>query len=83
MKAKRRQSIGFVEAQVAVAVSIGKRDDTLAAEGAVSIHQVGEPLILDVRLDGILHGLLARQHRHGQEKQCDEIVFLHCFGFRR
>ena len=83
MKTERRQSVGIVEAQIAVAVGIGKRNDTLAAEGTVGIHQVGEPLKLDVRLDGILHGLLARQHRHGQEKQCDEIVFLHCFGFRR
>ena len=79
VEAERIERVAVVEAEVAVAVGIGKGDDALAAEGAVGVEQVGEALVGNLRLDGILHRLLAGHRRQGQEKQSDEILFFHCF----
>ena len=77
MKAERWHGVGIVETQIAITIGIGKRDDALATESAVSINQIGEALIFDVRLDWVFHGLLARQHRQNQKKQSDEILVFH------
>ena len=77
MKTERRQGIGIVKAEVAIAVGIREGDDTLSAEGAIRVEQIGEPLVSNLRLDGILHGLLAREHRQSQKKQSYEVVNFH------
>ena len=59
VKAERRQRIAVVKAEVTIAVGIGKGNDTLTAESAVGIQQIGKALVFDSWLDGILHGLLA------------------------
>ena len=80
---ERRKGVGIVEAQVAVAISVRERDDALTAERAVGIHQIGETLVCNLRLDGVFHGLLAATHHQSQKKQPDEILFFHCIHLRR
>ena len=66
MEAKRRQGIAVVEAKVAVAIGIGKRDDAFATESAVGVHQIGEALVCNLRLYGVFHRFLAGAY-HQQE----------------
>ena len=80
-EAERRQGIAVVETQVAIAISIGERDDALSAEGAVGIEQVSEALVSKLGFDGILNGFLASHL--GQKKQSDEILVFHCYRLRR
>ena len=63
---ERRQRVAVVKAEVAVAIGIGERDDAFATESAVGVHQIGEALVCDLRLDGIFHRFLAGAY-HQQE----------------
>ena len=56
MRAKRRQGIAVVKAQVAVAISISEGDNALAAKRAIRVKQISEALVGDLRLNGVLDG---------------------------
>ena len=71
VETERRHGIGFVKAKVAITISIGEKKDALATESAVGIEQISKTLILDPWLNGILHRLLAGDHRQNQKKQTD------------
>ena len=67
VETERRKGVGIIEAQVAVAVSVQKRDDALATESAVGIHQISEAFVGNLRLNGVFHGLLAGRYYHSQK----------------
>ena len=58
VEAKGISRVGIVEAKVTVAIGIREGDDTLAAESAVSIEQIGKTLVFNRRLNGVFHWLL-------------------------
>ena len=60
---ERRQRVAVVKAEVAVAIGIGERNNALAAESAVGIHQIGKTLVGNLWLDRVLHRLLAGAYR--------------------
>ena len=80
---ERRQRVAVVKAEVAVAIGIGERNNALAAESAVGIHQIGKTLVGNLWLDGILHRLLAGAYRQKQNNHSDEQTNLHCNSLRR
>ena len=59
----------IVEAKVAIAISIGERNDTFSTESAVRVEQISKALILYRRLNGIFYRFLTRESRQDQTKQ--------------
>ena len=68
VETKRIGRVSVVKAEVAVAVGVGEGKNALATESAVGVEQIGKTLILNLRLDGIFHWLLAGNDRQNQEK---------------
>ena len=50
VEAEGIQRVAVIQPQVTVAVGVGKRDNALAAEGAVGIEEVGEARVVNQRL---------------------------------
>lgn len=75
MGSERRERIRVVQPQVAVAIGIADAQHYLASEGAVGIHQVGQPLIIDFWLDGVFHLFLTGGQRKKRKDKKEDRSF--------